>query len=295
MPYSTKTVMSAANITKAASSANVRTRPAAADVMFPIPSERKLSVFEIAKYWSGEIEPPASAQDLRDVISKAWWCGELIAANGSSRLSTLRGYYSLSAHFIAFAIPDIQEAPQWMPNGEGEIELVRPLRVPLPNADPDTWTEANCASAFDALADQWNEAMISPYLILLDIVLTSKEFFQWVDAIGYRRPSFWANALERSDRPTYNTAPIADALEKSDQPSDNTVSKIVISQEQPKSKKSSAAWQAINSSWPDGPPEDLQTAHIHRQVNKWITKQLRTTYPFTKVSREVVARLLGRK
>ena len=264
--------------------------------MFPIPSERKLSVVEIANYWSREIEPSASPQELRDVIGKAWWCGELIAANGSSRLSVLRGYYSRSAHFVAFAIPDVQEAPQWMPNGEGEMELVRPLRVPLPNANPDTWTEANCASAFDAIADQWKEAMISPSaLIFLDIVLTSKEFFQWVDAIGYRRPSFWANALERNDQPTDNTAPIADALERSDQPSDNTVPIIVISKEPPQTEKSEAAWQAINSLWPDGPPKNLATAHIHRQVIKWIGKQPRTKYPFTEVSREVVARLLGRR
>ena len=67
--------------------------------------------------------------DLASAIIRKWyWRGELIAANGSSRLSTLRGYYSPSAHFIAFAIPGIQEAPQWMPNGEGEIELVRLIK-----------------------------------------------------------------------------------------------------------------------------------------------------------------------
>src|SRR6516162_9482713 len=83
-------------------------------VMFPIPSERKLSVVEIAKHWSREIEPPASPQELRDVISKAWWRGELIATDGASRLSVLRGYYSRSAKFIAFAVPNTEEPPQWV-------------------------------------------------------------------------------------------------------------------------------------------------------------------------------------
>jgi hypothetical protein len=267
--------------------------------MYPIPSERKLSVVEIAKHWSREIKPPAPAQELRDDISKAWWRGELVAPNAPSRLGVLQHYYLMSAKFIAFAIPNTEEPPQWVAGDDGEIEFVRPLRVPLPNANPDTWTEANCAPAFEAIAEQWNEAMISPSEsapLFLEIVLTSREFFQWIDAIGYRRPSFWADALERSDQPTHNTAPRADALEKSDRPSDNTVPIIPISKEQPKSKKSSTAWQAINSLWPDGPPANLQTAHIHRQVNKWIAKQPRTTtHPFTEVSREVVARLLGRK
>ena len=112
--------------------------------------------------------------------------GELIATNGASRLSVLRGYYSRSAHFVAFAVPNIEEPSQWEPVGEGVIEFVRPLRVPLPNADFDTWTDANCAPAFDAIAEQWYEAVISPSApIFLDIVLTSSEFFEWIDTIGY--------------------------------------------------------------------------------------------------------------
>jgi hypothetical protein len=247
--------------------------------MFPIPSDRKLSVVQVAEYWSREITHPASAQELRDIISKAWWRGELVAANGASRLSVLRGYYLRSAKFIAFVIPDMEESPQWMPVDEEVIEFVRPLRVPLPNAKPKTWTEADCAPAFDAIAEQWKEAVISPSApLFLDIVFTSSEFFQWIDAIGFERPTFWS-----------------DALEKSDPPVDRTVPRIVICKEPPKSKKSRAAWHGINGLWPDGPQENLQTAHIHRQVNKWISKQPRTTYPFTEVSREVVARLLNRK
>ena len=53
-------------------------------VMFPIPSGRKLSFVEIAKYWSREISPSASPRELRDAISKAWWRGELVAANGQA-------------------------------------------------------------------------------------------------------------------------------------------------------------------------------------------------------------------
>jgi hypothetical protein len=123
--------------------------------MFPIPSERKLSAVEVAEYWAREIRPPASPQELRDCISKAWWRGELIATDAPTRLSVLRQYYLRSATFIAFAIPEADEQPQWVADDEGVIEFVRPLRLPLPNANPETWTEADCAPAFDALAEQW--------------------------------------------------------------------------------------------------------------------------------------------
>jgi hypothetical protein len=169
--------------------------------MFPIPSERELSIIDIALYWSREISPPASAQELRDTISKAWWSGDLIATNSPSRLSVLRHYYSRSAKFIAFIIPNTEEPPQWVADEDGVMEFVRPLRVPVPNANPDTWTVANCESAFDAIAKQWNEALISPSEsapIFLDIVLTSSEFFEWINTIGYTRPTFWSDALEKS-------------------------------------------------------------------------------------------------
>jgi hypothetical protein len=164
--------------------------------MFPIPSGRKLSFVEIANYWSREISPPASPQELRDIIGKAWWRGELIAANGSNRLSVLRGYYLRSAGFVAFVVPGVEEPPQWQSVDDGVVEFVRPLRVPLPNADSATWTDANCAEAFEAIAEQWKEAIISPSAPqFLDVVLTQSEFLRWIDTYRYTRPTFWGKAI----------------------------------------------------------------------------------------------------
>jgi hypothetical protein len=250
--------------------------------MFPIPSERKLSVVEIAKHWSREIDPPALAQELRDVISKAWWRGELIAANGASRLSVLRGYYLRSAKFIAFAIPNTEEPPQWVADDDGVIEFVRPLWVPVPNANPDTWTEANCAPAFDSIAEQWNEAVISPSApVFLDIDLTSGEFFRWVDTCRCTSPKFWSS--EEKQQSDQGTA------------TDDTIPPIKITKVPPESAKSRAAWEALIALWPNGPPANFKTADIHRKVNKWIEKAPRAKYPFKEVSRDTVARLLGRK
>ena len=181
--------------------------------MFPIPPERKLSFAEIANYWSREIEPSASPQELRDAISRAWWRGELIATNGLSRLSVLRAYYSRSAPFIAFVIPDAEEPPQWSPADDGAIEFSRPLRVPLPNANSSTWTDDNCAPAFEAIAEQWQETVISPSgPLFLDVVLTSREFLQWIDKSRYHRPTFWSNALEKDfpPHPSDGTVPRLD-------------------------------------------------------------------------------------
>jgi hypothetical protein len=176
----------------------------------------------------------------------------------------------------------LTNSPPWVGDDEGVIEFVRPLRVPLPNANPETWTEADCAPAFDALAEQWNEAMISPSApLFLDVVLTSGEFFRWIDEAGYEHPTFWS--------------PPSDEQGEQTRAAEGGGPRIKISDERPRGKKSLAALEAINELWPDGPPENLQTVRIHRRVDRWIKQQPTTIHHVGEVSREVVARLLGRK
>jgi deoxyxylulose-5-phosphate synthase len=69
----------------------------------------------------------------------------LVAENGPSRVNLLRALYSTCADFITFAIPDVEERQQWRSLPDGTIEFIRPVRVPLPNAHPDTWTDVDCA------------------------------------------------------------------------------------------------------------------------------------------------------
>ncbi len=45
--------------------------------MFP-KREPALSIQEISEYWSREIVPPASREELRSEIEKAWWRGDLV-------------------------------------------------------------------------------------------------------------------------------------------------------------------------------------------------------------------------
>jgi hypothetical protein len=165
--------------------------------MFPIPPGRKLSFIEIAEYWSGEIKPPTRPQVLLIAIGQAWWRGELVAANGPSRLKVLRTLYSTCTDSIAFIIPDMTVPPQSKLRDDGGWEVF--LRVPLPNADPDTWTEANCAEAFEVIAKAWDAEelfhLIAPLVAGID--LTQGEFNQWINEYKYQRPAFWGNAEQQ--------------------------------------------------------------------------------------------------
>jgi hypothetical protein len=281
--------------------------------MFPIPSGRKLSFIEIARYWSREIKPSASPDELRTTLGKAWWRGELAAANGPSRLNLLRAIYSTCEDYIEFVIPDLPAPPTTRLLDNGDIEVFRLVRLPLPNPDPGTWTEANSAEAFEAVADSWNEefySLVAP--VIKGIVLTRSEFFQWIGECQYQSPTFWGSASGHGDKleHTDNSAPrmaITEIEPKTGRGSkaskdadkqesaDNLVPRIKIPDIQPKTLKSSAAWFGIKAIWPNGPSQSQQTADIHRLVNKWIEKQPRTLYPFAEVSRETVARLLRRK
>ena len=174
--------------------------------MFPIPSGRTLSFIEIGKYWSRDKSSFASSEELRITLSKAWWRGELVAENGPSRLNLLRALYSTCADFIAFAIPDVEEPQQWRSLPDSTIEFIRPVRVPLPNAHPDTWTDADCAEAFEAIVNAWEEELFQLTApIVMGVVLTQGEFNQWINESKYRRPNFWGNADQRPPHRTLKT------------------------------------------------------------------------------------------
>jgi hypothetical protein len=173
-------------------------------MLLPIPSGRKLSVFEIAKLWSRETKPPAPHQELLIAIGQAWWRGELVAANGPSRLKVLGALYSTCRDSIAFIIPGMTAPPLGKLLDDGRWEVF--LRIPLPNGDPDTWTEANCAEAFEVIAKEWDEVACEEWFhlaapIVAGIVLTQREFNQWIDKMHYSRPNFWGVRLRRISSP----------------------------------------------------------------------------------------------
>jgi hypothetical protein len=74
-----------------------------------------------------------------------------------------------------------------------------------------------------------------------------------------------------------------------------TVTLFQLSKQEPSSAHSAAAWKAMNLLWPTGVPLNLGIAQILVKVNAWIKKQPRNIVEIESVSREVVARLLGRR
>ncbi len=158
-----------------------------------------MSFIEIGKYWSRDKSSFASSEEIRITLSKAWWRGELVAENGPSRLNVLRAIYSTCQDFIAFIIPDKTEPPQTKLLDDGVVEVFRRIRVPLPNPDYDTWTEADCVEVFEAIADAWDEELFDLTApIVMGVVLTQDEFNLWINKFKYWRPTFWSNARQRT-------------------------------------------------------------------------------------------------
>jgi hypothetical protein len=115
----------------------------------------------------------------------------LVAANGPSRVHLLRGLYSKCRDDIAFVIPGEPASPCSRPLADGGVEVLL-VQVPLPNAQPNTWTDANCADAFSAIAEVWDEELF--WLLKREvpfIMLTRSEFIPWAEKCGRRRPTFW--------------------------------------------------------------------------------------------------------
>ena len=61
--------------------------------MFPI-AKPALSFGEISDYWSREISPPASWEEILYTLQSAWWLGELHGNSGPSRLQRLKNMFT---------------------------------------------------------------------------------------------------------------------------------------------------------------------------------------------------------
>lgn len=172
--------------------------------MFPISSNQRLSLIEIADRWSQEMTPPARPLDIINALGRAWWLGDLVAASGPSRVAVLRSLYAQYSHCIAFAPSDLPEPPIGRELPNGSLEVIQLWRVPLPNSQPKSWDDANCTSSFKVVAEAWRdlsrldvaEHVAEP--VVGGLELTEPEFTRWVVAEGYLRPSFWLSSKKEN-------------------------------------------------------------------------------------------------
>ena len=154
---------------------------------FPI-TKSKLPLLEISDYWSQEKDQRASKKELYACLESAWWLGEIRGCAAMSRLELLKRMFQTRDRYdgILFVVRG-DEAPRTsrnLPDGSVSVDI-RP-EVPVPSLDTDTWDEANCQDAFDALAQATSTVYypeIAPGLAFIE--LTLDEFTRWLRGRGY--------------------------------------------------------------------------------------------------------------
>jgi hypothetical protein len=75
---------------------------------------------------------------------------------------------------------------------DGTVVVSFSVRVPIPNNDPESWSDANCVQAFEAIAEQWDEELF-PFVAstVAGNTLTSSTFMKWVKNRKFAPPRFW--------------------------------------------------------------------------------------------------------
>jgi hypothetical protein len=170
--------------------------------MFPI-TEATLSIEDIADYWSREIAPPVTKDELLRLLLAAWWLGELRGDSAHSRLELLKIMFTSVYRDdleIVFIVGDAGSPGVELPNGCLAVDLCPEVRVPSSNIG--SWHEASCSEAFHALAEitkrsfirkYWQFAVFSP-----SIKLRYEEFNAWCKKRRYRLPKFWKPPRKKS-------------------------------------------------------------------------------------------------
>jgi len=225
--------------------------------MFPIPTDRTLSIREIAEYWSGDIHPTVSPRKLRESMVQAWWRGEPLGANAPMPIDELRALYALyksgSNDRVAFLVPRVDPLPTVTRREDGSIDVDVRVEIPLPNESPDSWTAENCKAALTAIANNWDETCFDVVIarIITGISVTHDQFFAWVNRHGFDRPTFWVTRPGATLKQAQGTQ-LAKA--KAKKPGQET------------------ALKAITALWPKGIPS-LSDKEVRGQIDDWLTTQ----------------------
>src|SRR5262249_4055121 len=123
--------------------------------MFPGPEDILLAI-DIADYWSREIQPPKSRDELLADLESAWWLGEIVSGSTIRPFGYLKNLFKLMRKRpnpkVLFIAGSEAGPPQSIELPDGGVELDRRPRIHVPNGDPDTWDENSCARAFQEMA-----------------------------------------------------------------------------------------------------------------------------------------------
>jgi hypothetical protein len=167
--------------------------------MFPI-TKAALSFGEVADYWTREMHPPASWEEILRTLESAWWLGELHGNSGPTRLQCLKNMFASMSHRddlrIVFVVGDCAgPGAVGLPDGS-LVDLRHQIRVP--SNDTESWEEAACTDAFQALAQTSSKESYPDLTANFTLIeLSYDEFNTWREKRGYHEANFWNPPQER--------------------------------------------------------------------------------------------------
>lgn len=159
--------------------------------MFPVPEKPDLSIGDIADYWSRET--PATQRELREKMIRGWWRGTLEGPEPSKRLEALKVLVEQAERGeVAFLPGGTQDPPEIVERADGGADVDLRVRVPLPEAGPESWTDASCADAFEVLGKDWTEDMCVELVVgLRALTIARTDFMDWIERSDFAAPKFW--------------------------------------------------------------------------------------------------------
>jgi hypothetical protein len=167
----------------------------------PLIGTEQLSIDKITDYWSLEIKPPISRDELLHFLQAAWWRGELNTGTKFTRLTLLQKMFKSARENYVTGVVFVTKIQQRI---ESEDEIfylndLEKLRIPVPSDSPETWTEASCAEAFETLAQAPSGQHYSDRTIqFLMMKIDYRQFAGLLTAHGIDLPSFWRPPIEKT-------------------------------------------------------------------------------------------------
>jgi hypothetical protein len=161
--------------------------------MFPI-FEDKLSIREITDYWSREIQPRASPNELLAVLERAFWLGKI--KTPITRFELLKRIFEWMRRGgfspLVFVTKEDGGPPRSIELADGSLKPDMRPRIVVPSDETDTWSEASCTSAFEVLAQSPSSEHYPEWtLVFLMMEIARDEFIRFLTSYGYDFPSFW--------------------------------------------------------------------------------------------------------
>src|SRR6516165_4057800 len=163
--------------------------------MLPICRD-KLSIEKITDGWSREIQPPTSREELLDFFETAWWLGQWKTDGPLTPLALLKSMYRSARERDLTTLVFVTTISEGIELADGSLQfdvndLMKP-RILLPSNDPETWTEASCAAAFEVLSQTSSREYYPDRTIqFLMMEIDRHQFVRLLTAHGLDLPKFW--------------------------------------------------------------------------------------------------------